>query len=380
VRGDGTAAWEAAFEAPGATIEALVVDARADVIMVGASELPTASGPVGGPGCLVVKRSGVDGRAIWARQLAGTGDQACRAAATDAAGDVYVAGMFAGTLATPSGPLVSAGSHDALVMRLAGGDGTPRWIRRLGGGNNDLARAIAVDRAGDVIVGGQFAGDGPVEAGSVDFGTGALGSAGDFDGFVVKLSPAGTARWARGFGDVGFDVVKSVAVDRDGELFVSGAWMRPQDFHAAVPLLTGVMDGLVARYSPRGELVWRRLLTGGGGSQVHRIVVDHLGQPWIVGHFKGAIQLGGRALAAPPGSQRSTAYAARLTRDGAAAWAELIGAPSAGYAYQLDVVAGGAIVVGGDARGPARLCGQLREAADDDDHYLVRFAPAALPR
>jgi hypothetical protein len=261
-------------------------------------------------------------------------------------------------------------------MRVSGGDGRLRWLRRLGGRNNDISRAIAVDRFGDVIVGGNFSGDGPPADGAVDFGAGVLHSAGDFDAFLLKLTASGEPVWVRGFGDVGFDLIKSLAPDHDGNVYAAGAWMRPQDFRGEIPILAGVMDGFVARYTRTGDLAWRHLFTGGAGSQAHHLALDGQGRPWIVGHFAGSVDLGGRALVAPPDHATYSAYVAGLTAAGEVTLAELLGAPAAEFAYRLAVTPGGALVVGGHGNGPGTFCGQVREGSPDGDDYIQRFVPS----
>ena len=367
----GAVAWEAPVDEPG-TVELLAIDAHDDVLLVG--EAKRAAEAVGDqPGCFVEKRSGHDGAARWTTRFTGTGYQDCRGIAVDAAGDAYAIGTFASTMTTPISVLASRGSSDIVVMRLAAADGAVRWVRTFGGANNDISRAIAVDRAGRVIVGGQFSGDGRPETGEVDFGVARLHAAGDFDAFLLALTPRGEPIWVRGFGDVGFDIVKSVAPDRDGNLYISGAWMRPADYHGQPPILTGIMDGFVARYGADGALAWRHVFTGGDGSQAHHVALDAVGRPWIVGHLKGTVDLGGRALAGTPG--RSAAYAAGFTPTGEPTWAALVGAPGAEYAYRLAVAPDGALVVGGRGNGPALLCGALRDGAADGDDYIERFAP-----
>ncbi len=371
----GAVVWEAPIEVP-APIEVIALDPRGDVLVVGTARRPEHAGDAELPSCFVMKRSGADGRALWTTRFTSTGDTLCRVIAADAAGDVYAAGYFAGTLIAPTGTLASAGSNDFVVMRLAGGDGAVRWIRRFGGRNNDIARAIAIDPAGHVIVGGQFSGEGPPADGEVAFGRAVLHAVGDFDAVLLELTADGEPIWARTFGDSGFDLVKSIAPDKGGNLYISGAVMRPQVFRAGeIPFFAGVMDGFVAKYGPTGELAWRHVFTRGAGSQAHHIALDARGRPWIVGHFQDEVDLGGHVLVAPPGHAQYTAYAAGLTPAGDVAWAELFGAPAAQLAYRIAVAPSGALVVGGHAKGPGMFCGKLHDGAPNGDDFIVRFTP-----
>jgi hypothetical protein len=80
------------------------------------------------------------GNFVWARQLGGSGNSECSFGAVDAAGNIYVAGGFYGTVDFDPGPgtakLTSAGDEDGFVWKLdaAGNFG---WARRMGGAATD---------------------------------------------------------------------------------------------------------------------------------------------------------------------------------------------------------------------------------------------------
>jgi len=79
------------------------------------------------------------------------------------------------------GPLYSAfGSADVFVAKYTGG-GTPLWAESLGGADTDEGDGVAVDGHG-VVVTGRF-------GSTVDFGGGAISSAGGTDLFVLGLTP-----------------------------------------------------------------------------------------------------------------------------------------------------------------------------------------------
>lgn len=66
----------------------------------------------------VIKYS-FNGARLWTKRLSGHGAHYANAVGTDSAGNVYVAGYFEGDLALSTGTLVSAGSEDIFVVKLA---------------------------------------------------------------------------------------------------------------------------------------------------------------------------------------------------------------------------------------------------------------------
>jgi hypothetical protein len=114
---------------------------------------------------------------------------------------------------------------------------------------NDLARGLAIDSQGGVILVGQFGGEIELADGAVDFGEGPIRSRGDFDAVVASLDAAGRPRWGRSLGGAGFDVAKTVRIDADGDLYVVGSLdlettppKSPDDWR---------LEGFLARYSAR---------------------------------------------------------------------------------------------------------------------------------
>ena len=342
-RRDGALIWRSAFGGPSdESTGALAVDARGDVVVTGS--VPS--------GCFVTKLAGADGHVRWTKTVTVTGDHQCRAIAAGER-DVFVAGSFDAEVDFGD-RMVSRGKNDIWVAAFATADGTLHWTHQIGGAGNDIVRALAVDAHGDVFLGGQFSGEVPPADGAIDLGAGPLHAAGYFDGLIAKLTASGTVVWARGFGDVGFDIVKSIAVDHDGSAVVSGAWMRPQDFRGAIPILTGVMDGLLARYNADGTLAWRRVFPG-GGSQAHHVALGDDGRIWVSGHFNSRVDLGGRALSS---TEKSAAYIAAFSPDGAPVLAQLIGAPTAQFGYTIASGPDGAVAVAFGFAGTTQFCGR----------------------
>ena len=95
-------------------------------------------------------------------------------------GNATITGEFQGTVSFGGAALVSAGGQDAFVVKLSGLDGSHLWSERFGGSSTDSGRSVAEDASGNAIVTGSF-------RDTVDFGGGALTSAGGADVFVVKL-------------------------------------------------------------------------------------------------------------------------------------------------------------------------------------------------
>lgn len=153
----------------------------------GTLELPGAA-PVSTKGLadVFVLRVDAAGAVVWSRTLGGAGADRVRSIAADGAGNVFLAGSFAGpSLDTGGAVLANAdvagrGTSDAFLVWLDG-KGAPVFSQRFGGADDDVASAVGLAGNGDLVVAGSF-------QGAVDFGKIAVQARGRSDTFVVKLA------------------------------------------------------------------------------------------------------------------------------------------------------------------------------------------------
>jgi len=169
----------------------------------GVSELTSA-----GTDDVFVVKLDTAGGLVWADRLGGTLSDRGAGVAVDGSGNVYATGRFMGTADFDPDPvdtvdLVSAGDTDVFVVKLDAAGGF-LWADRLGGTLSDEVYGVAVDGSGNVHATGRFRGTADFDPGT---GVSELTSAGETDGFVVKL------------GDITDPVVtppSDVAVEADG--------------------------------------------------------------------------------------------------------------------------------------------------------------------
>src|SRR5205085_11936376 len=95
-----------------------------------------------------------------------------------------------------------------------------------------------------------------VFANTASLGGAPLTSAGGNDGFLAKYDPAGRHLWSHQFGNVSsYDGGNAVAVDDQGTIAVAGLFSRIVDFGGISLTSAGSSDAFLARYSPLGALL-----------------------------------------------------------------------------------------------------------------------------
>lgn len=290
------------------------------------------------------------------------------AAALDAVGNFIVVGSFEGTVDFGGGPLTSVGGDDAYVVKYAASDGRHLWSRRFGGSDFDNALTVAVDRDGDVLVGGYF-------HGVADFGGAPLMSAGKADIFVAKYSGEDGAHvWSRRFGDTDDEVAATIGADGFGNVLVAGAFLVRTDLGGSLLIAAGGADLLAAKYSGAdGAHVWSRRAGGPGNEEMTAAAVDAGGNVVIVGGLRDASDLGGGPL--PPGGDYD-AFAVKYSgTDGTHAWSRRMGGASQEAAFGVTFEPGGAVIVAGRFVGTTDLGGgPMTSVGTWADSFLAKYA------
>lgn len=120
--------------------------------------LGTLSVPSGNPyqTVVVAKLAAASGASLWAKSYTG-GSLRPRSLAIAPTGEVYFAGGLGGGPVNFGGGIsLSTSTMDALLVKLSGVDGSTLNARLYGGSNNDYARAIAFDAAGNLVLTGHY--------------------------------------------------------------------------------------------------------------------------------------------------------------------------------------------------------------------------------
>ena len=265
----------------------------------------------------VVKYSSA-GVYAWSKRLGGTGTDRAYGVAVDAAGNVLVTGYFSGTVDFGGGPLTSAGNADIFVAKFTSA-GAHVWSKRFGSTGHDFGYGIAVDRNSDLVVTGFF---GWFGGPTVDFGGGALTSAGDSDVFLAKFSSAGNHLWSKRMGGTGGDRGLGIAIDPSGNVAVTGTFSATASFGGGSLTSRGLRDIFIAEYSSSGAHLWSKGFGGVSDDYGNSIAMDASGNVIATGNFNGTVDFGGGPL---DDVGAGNMFLAKFTPAGAHTWSKRLG-------------------------------------------------------
>lgn len=210
-----------------------------------------------------------------------------------------------------------SGGGDAFAAKLNAQGTALDWLTYLGGAASDDARGIALDKDGNVYLGGSTT--------STDFPTAnplQANYAGNTDAYVVKLNPTGSALlYASYFGGGGTDGARSVAVNQTGQIYLAGTTTSSNlpTRNALQPALNGFSDAFVAKFNAGGSaLEYATYLGGGRNENVYAFFVDGADEAYLTGDTNSADFPLRDAVQPQFGGGGTDAFIAKFNRTGSA--------------------------------------------------------------
>ncbi len=213
--------------------------------------------------------------------------------AIDRAGNAVMVGGFAGTIDL-GGATLSSTFGDAFVVKYDPAGGL-LWARRFGAVPSPLGNHgsdVVVRPSGDIVMIGSF-------SGRMDFGGGAsLQPSNGVDAFLLQLDATGEHMWSRRFGGRDSQEGKRLALDEDGNVIVAGEFSESINIDGVVLIGEGSDDIFLAGLDPDGSHVWSRQLNveGTNGSPLEALVAGEAGNVALQFSFQDSIDLGGEVI------------------------------------------------------------------------------------
>jgi hypothetical protein len=321
----GTQRWVVQFgSADNENVDAIATDADHFVYVAGSTTGALPGSPVinfGGSDAFLVKYD-ENGALVWTRQLGSVGDEYAHGIAIDQNGDIFVVGRTTGVLIG-----ASAGDEDYFLARYDR-DGNLVMLVQDGTSGEDRGIAVAIGPSGNAYVLGQT--------------DGVLGAAafGDTDLFVAKYDPAGGLTWIEQRGSNGLDLAGGIAVNADGQVFVSASVEGSLDGGVDQPYL----DVVVIRYDANGTWRWTDQRGTADTDTANGIALSPDGTPYTTGSTGGAldgnVSAGGTDL-----------FVMAHGRGGTWRWTSQLGGSANDYAHAIAVGASRNLFVVGNGWG-----------------------------
>ena len=229
----------------------------------------------------------------WAKSIGvgGTNADVGYAVTIDADDNVYTTGLFSEIVDFDPGPgiaYLTATGIDIFISKLDA-SGNFLWAKKMGGISEDAGYSIALDASENVYITGEFH-----ETMYVDTvnGTEVLISAGGSDIFIAKLDTLGNFMWAKRMGGPSHDQGNSIALDFQGNVYVTGFFRESADFNPDDVVIhnlisEGRKDIFISKLDTSGNFMGAKRMGGSLDDEGNSITIDAGGNIYSSGYFKG---------------------------------------------------------------------------------------------
>jgi len=280
----------------------------------------------------------------WTRQFGSEDWDSAYGVALDGEGNVCVVGATSGTLPGQS----SSGRDDAFLCKL-GPLGNVLWTCQFGSDWDDSAWDVALDGEGNVYVVGWTWGTLPDQS-----------SDGLYDAFVYKFDPLGNVLWIRQFGSDLGDEAYGVALDGEGNVYVSGyTWGTLPGQSSA-----GGEDAFVCKFDPLGNVLWIRQFGSDLDDGAFGVALDGEGNVYVAGYTFGTL----------PGQSSAggeDAFVCKFGPLGNVLWTRQFGSDKDDWVRDVALDGEGQVYIVGATFGT--LPGQ--NSPGEDDAFVCKFDP-----
>jgi hypothetical protein len=218
---------------------------------------------------------------VYARPFGGSGNDIANGMVVDSTGNVYITGRTDSTDFPRIFPLQPqyGGAGDAFLMKINSA-GSLTSSTYLGGSDSDVGTAIAIDSTGIYIAGQTKSQNFPVQR-PVQ-----TRLAGNEDGFVTKLSVAGSSLiFSTYLGGTAIDSLAGIAIDGSGNVLLAGS-TDSNDYPILNPLQDrnlGSTDIILSRFTSTGTMIFSSYLGGQLVDSASSVAVDAATNVYLTG-------------------------------------------------------------------------------------------------
>lgn len=190
----------------------------------------------------------------------------------------------------------------------------------------------------------------------------------------LAATNGGTQLWSKGLGGTGSDYGYSVAVDGDGNVFVTGYFSGTVNFGGGVVLTSAGNDDIfIAKYSgATGAPLWSKRFGGTGFDQGRGVAVDGSGDVFVTGTFQTTVNFGGLSLTS---AGFNDVFLVKLSgTNGSHVWSKRFGGTNADQSNDLAADGSGNVVIAGNFQGSADFGGLILTSAGSNDIFAAKYS------
>jgi hypothetical protein len=350
----------------------LAIDAAGNLYVIGIFSLATNLGGTnltsrGGNDVFVASFSPTGGHR-WSVGFGSTNYDEGFSLAVSPTGKVYTTGTFPYTLFFDSGDKRTSAGYGDIFLATFSTTGSYLWSKRFGGVNSDSGKGVAADALGNIYLAAAF-------NSTVGFGGQSFSSVSTSptvpDSAVVSFDANGNHRWSKHLKGPNYVSVQSIAAGVGG-VAVCGSFHDSVDYGAGKYTNAKSADAMVIRYSDTGSYLWSKHIGGLSFQVAYDVALDGAGNLYLTGWFDNTINPGSQLVSKGLRDIMVVSY----SKGGAHRWSHRIGGTQRDYGYAIAAAPLDAVFVGGTFAGSVTIGSSNHSfKGGTSDGLLVKLVP-----
>jgi len=240
---------------------------------------------------VLITKHDEQGNELWAASGGGPGNDRGNSVSTDAAGNVYVTGVYSGTVATFGNFILNSSSTNinpsTMFVVKYNNLGAIQWAATASGLGNSSGIAIYADASGNAYITGSF-------ESNLVIGSTTLTATMPGDCFIIKYNTSGIPQWVKAFHNISPNFTHGLCTDQNQNVFVTGYFTGPS-FSLGTHTITNSGHTYLSKFDPSGNVLWLKGLDGPSFSlpAMNGIAADQSGNCLLTGYFYGSSLVAG---------------------------------------------------------------------------------------
>ena len=318
---------------------------------------------------------------LWGTYYGGAGGDYGLSCATDASGNIYLAGLYGSLdgMATTGAHQTTfgGGSFDAFLVKF-NSNGVRQWGTYYGGTRADYGRSCATDASGNVYLAGyteSTIGMATTGAHQTTYG------GGSYDAFIVKFNSSGARQWGTYYGGASVDYGYSCATGASGNVYLAGytqSYTGMATTGAHQTTWGGDMDAFLVKFNSSGVRQWGTYYGGTGVDYGYSCATGASGNVYLAGYtqsYTGMATTGVHQTAFGGGG--SDALLVKFNSSGVRQWGTYYGGSGNDKSFGCASDASGNVYLAGETSSTTGIAAtgahQTTSGGGASDAYLVKF-------
>lgn len=197
-----------------------------------------------------------------------------------------------------------------------------------------------------------------------------LTNVGNWDIFVIKYDSIGNLVWAKGAGSSNEDEGLGIAIDNDNNIFITGYFTGTINFDD-IQLTAISWTTFTAKLDSDGNYLWVKKVEGTGYNKGFGIATDGDGSCYVIGNFTGNANFDGVNY---NGSGLSDIFIVKYDSEGDVVWVNQSSSEGSDFGNAIAVNNSGEVFITGRFFGPSVIAGEVLTTTGLYDIFVAKYS------